>query len=108
MKIESDAELAQTQLRQEAEITHRRQIDELEIEKAQKLAEIEANKFKQTVDAIGANTIQSIAQAGPEMQAKLLAGLGIKSLLITDGNSPVNLFNTANGLVTPQQDQLPQ
>jgi len=33
------------------------------------------------------------------MQAKLLGGLGVKSLLITDGNSPINLFNTANGLV---------
>jgi hypothetical protein len=26
------------------------------------------------------------------MQAKLLAGLGLNSVLITDGNSPINLF----------------
>jgi major vault protein len=37
--------------------------------------------------------------AGPELQAKLLSGLGLKSFLITDGNSPINLFNTAKGLI---------
>nr|BBB87256.1 major vault protein [Raphidocystis contractilis] len=99
MKIESDAELTQTKLRQDAEVDHRSKIDTLEISKADKLAEIESRKFKNIVDSIGASTIKDIAQAGPEMQAKLLGGLGVKSLLITDGNSPINLFNTANGLV---------
>lgn len=32
-------------------------------------------------------------------QVKLLQSLGLKSTLITDGNSPINLFDTANGLV---------
>jgi len=48
---------------------------------------------------LGADTIASIAQAGPRMQAELLKGLGLKSFMITDGNSPINLFNTAQGLV---------
>jgi major vault protein len=30
---------------------------------------------------------------------KLLQSLGLKSTLITDGSSPINLFNTANGLI---------
>jgi len=60
---------------------------------------LKVKKFKGIITAIGPDTIAAIAQAGPEMQAKLLEGLGIKSLLITDGNSPINLFNTANGLV---------
>ena len=34
--------------------------------------------------------LRAIAQAGPELQAKLLGGLGIKSTLIVDGK--VNLF----------------
>ena len=51
------------------------------------------------VKSIGADTIKSIAQAGPEMQAKLLQGLGLQGYMITDGSSPINLFNTANGLV---------
>ena len=32
-------------------------------------------------------------------QVKLLSSLGIESTLITDGNTPFNLSNTANGLV---------
>ena len=29
----------------------------------------------------------------------MLKALGLKSTLITDGSSPINLFNTAHGLV---------
>jgi len=76
---------------------------ELEIQRARDLARIESGKFKRIVDAIGAHTLKAIAQAGPEMQAKLLEGLGLKSFLITDGNSPINLFNTASGLIGSPQ-----
>ena len=41
----------------------------------------------------------SIVNHITSFQAKLLSGLGIRSTLITDGNSPINLFNTANGLI---------
>ena len=98
-RIKSEAELAQMKLKQEAEIEYHKQLDELELVRAKELSKIEAKKFKDTVDAIGATTIRSIAQAGPAMQAKLLSGLGLQSFLITDGNSPINLFNTANGLI---------
>jgi len=43
--------------------------------------------------------LRKISQAGPEMQSRLLAGLGLKSFLVTDGNRPINLFNTAVGLI---------
>jgi major vault protein len=98
-RIKSEAELAQLKLKQEAEIEYKKQLDELELLKAKELAKIEAKKFKDTVDAIGANTIKAMADAGPANQAKLLSGLGLKSFLITDGNSPINLFNTASGLI---------
>ncbi|KAL6061379.1 Major vault protein [Balamuthia mandrillaris] len=98
-KIRTEAELEEQKLRQEAEAEHQAALDELELLKAKELAAIEAKKFKDIVSAIGAETIASIAQAGPEMQAKLLQGLGLKSLMITDGNSPINLFSTAGGLI---------
>jgi len=98
-KIKSTSELEQQKKRQEAEINHRRQLNELELAKATKLADIESQKFAETVSAIGKDTIASIARAGPEMQAKLLGGLGLKGIMITDGNSPINLFNTAKGLI---------
>jgi len=71
----------------------------VEIEKSQKSADIETAKFKQIVDAIGSGTIQAMAQAGPDMQVKLLQSLGLQTTLITDGNAPINLFNTAQGLI---------
>jgi len=46
---------------------------------------------------MGKDTIVAMAKAGPESQAKLLKGLGLKGFLISDGKNPINLFNTANG-----------
>merc|ERR1712063_12534 len=103
-KIIQENELEASSARQLADIEYRTQMDELEVDLASGFAQIESTKFKSIVAAIGSETIAAIAQAGPEMQAKLLEGLGIKSLLITDGNSPINLFNTANGLVSSGQD----
>jgi major vault protein len=99
MKITSEGELQENKSRQEGEIEHQTQLNELELSRAREMAAIEAKKFGDIVGAIGADTIAAIAQAGPEMQAKLLSGLGIQSLMITDGSSPINLFNTATGLI---------
>merc|ERR1719502_143732 len=98
-KIEFEAEQSQLQLRRATELKHKSELNEIEVAKAQELAEIEAKKFKDVVKAITPETIQAIAAAGPEMQAKLLAGLGLKGFVVTDGNSPINLFNTAQGMV---------
>jgi major vault protein len=106
LTIKAEADLTQLRLKQEAEILHQKALNELEITKQKELAAIEAKKFKEVVDAIGADTIRSIAEAGPAMQAKLLQGLGLKSFLITDGNSPINLFNTASGLIQSPQSGL--
>jgi len=97
--IRAETELNKLIAKQQAEIEHKRKLNELEIKKAKELAKIESEKFKRIVDALGSDTLRSIATAGPELQAKLLQGLGLKSFLITDGNSPINLFNTAKGLI---------
>jgi major vault protein len=98
-KIRHEARLSQMRLKQKQEIEHRKALDTLEISKARREAEIEASKFASIVEAIGSDTIEAIAQAGPKMQAELLEGLGLQGFLVTDGSSPINLFNTANGLV---------
>ncbi|XP_065054795.1 major vault protein-like isoform X2 [Rhopilema esculentum] len=97
--IEADSELGRLTKAREAETHYVKEQNELEIKKASEMAEIDSAKFKEMVDSIGANTIQAIATAGPEMQVKLLQSLGLKSTLITDGESPINLFNTAQGLI---------
>eukprot|EP00920_Eleutheroschizon_duboscqi_P043942 GHVT01104734.1.p1 GENE.GHVT01104734.1~~GHVT01104734.1.p1 ORF type:complete len:277 (+),score=39.07 GHVT01104734.1:100-831(+) len=105
--IESESELQQLTSAREAEMKYLREQNELEISKSRELTAIETAKFKDTVSAIGTDTLKAIAVAGPEMQVKLLQGLGLKSTLITDGSTPINLFNTAHGLLglpTTQQD----
>jgi len=102
-KIETQARLDALRMEQELEVANRRVLDALEVERAEKLAEIETKKFSDTVDAIGAGTIAEMARAGPEMQAKLLQGLGLKGYLVTDGKSPINLLGTAQGLIGGQE-----
>lgn len=104
-QIRSEVELAQLKARQEAEFTHQQALVNLEIEKAQRMAEINSTEFAQKVQAIGADTLRAMAQAGPEMQARLLAGLGIQTMLITDGKTPINLFGTASGLISPTNSE---
>lgn len=103
-RLLTDAQLDALTKKQNAEIEHTKELNILEIEKTKTLAEIESKKFSDIVECIGAGTLKSIAQAGPELQAKLLQGLGLKSFMITDGTSPVNLFNTAQGLVGKKQN----
>jgi major vault protein len=98
-RIKAEGDLAQLKARQEAEIAHQKALNELEISRAKDIAAIEASKFKRIVAAIGSDTLREIAEAGPQMQQELLKGLGLKSFMITDGNSPINLFNTAGGIV---------
>jgi len=44
------------------------------------------------VEAIGQDTLAAISQAGQEVQARLLQGLGLESFMITDSNSPIAMF----------------
>jgi len=99
MKIESESELERLGQAREAEIKFVKEQNEIDINKEKEFTAISVQKFKNMVDAIGSDTIRAIAVSGPEMQVKLLQGLGLKSTLITDGSSPINLFNTAAGLL---------
>ena len=98
-KIEVETALALDKERNSAELTYQREINELEITKAKELAKIETEKFKQVVDAIGKETIVSMARAGPEFQARLLKGLGLKGFMMMNSKNPINLFSTANGFI---------
>uniref|UniRef100_A0A3B4G311 Major vault protein n=1 Tax=Pundamilia nyererei TaxID=303518 RepID=A0A3B4G311_9CICH len=98
-RIEAEAELQRLAKAREQELSYKKEIDHLEVEKQQRLAEIESQRFKQMMESLGSETLKEIARAGPEMQVKMLQSLGLKSTLITDGSSPINLFTTANGLL---------
>ncbi len=98
-RIRNQTELEQLKARQAAEFEHQQAMTQLEIEKAERMAAIRMEEFKNRMAAVGPETLQAIATAGPTLQADLLKGLGLQSVLITDGHSPVNLFNTAEGLL---------
>ncbi|XP_070199495.1 major vault protein-like, partial [Littorina saxatilis] len=99
MTIDSVCELETLTKSRTAELKFTAEKDRLEIDKARDTADLESAKFKAMVQTIGTHTLTSIANAGPQMQIKMLQGLGLESTLITDGASPINLFNTASGLV---------
>jgi len=91
--IRAESNLAQKKATQEAEVSHQKALNDLEIAKAKDLANIEAEKFEAIVQAIGGDTLAAISEAGPEIQARLLQGLGLKSFMITDANSPISMFS---------------
>ena len=92
-------------LKNQIQVEHAREMDLLLVDRKKRLGEIEAQKFDDMIEAIGADTLGAIAAAGPETQAKLLQSLGLNSMMITDGSSPINLFNAAKGLIGSAQDQ---
>ena len=71
----------------------------MELKKNESLSKIESGKMKAMMDVMDPETLKSMAEAGPKYQAELLAGLGLSGFIMTDGNNPINLFNTASGLV---------
>ncbi|XP_075998827.1 major vault protein [Genypterus blacodes] len=97
--IEAEAELLRLSKAREQELNYKKEMDRLDVEKQERIAQIESERFSKLVESLGSETLKEMARAGPEMQVKLLQGLGLKSTLITDGSSPINLFTTATGLL---------
>ncbi len=63
------------------------------------MAHIETEKFKSMIQALGTDSLRALASGPQDHQVRLLQSLGIQSTLITDGRTPVNLLNTARGLI---------
>lgn len=76
-----------------------REQDEMMLNKLRKMSEIEYTKFNQYVKSLGRDTIIAMAKSGPENKAKLLKSMGLEGYLVTDGKTPINLFNAADGLI---------
>ncbi|KAM9346187.1 major vault protein [Symphorus nematophorus] len=98
-RIEAEAELQRLAKAREQELSYKKQMDNLEVEKQKSLARVESERFSALMESLGSDTLKEMARAGPELQVKMLQALGLKSTLITDGSSPINLFTTANGLL---------
>ena len=70
----SDKESALQRLtkEREAELKYQSEQNSLDVSKSKEMAAIETEKFQNMVSSIGADTIQAIATAGPEMQVRIL------------------------------------
>uniref|UniRef100_A0A0B7A6U1 Major vault protein n=3 Tax=Arion vulgaris TaxID=1028688 RepID=A0A0B7A6U1_9EUPU len=98
-KIEAESELERLTHARDAELKYVSEQNKMELGKSTAISNIEVKKFKEMVEAIGANTLLAMSTAGPDLQVRMLQALGLKSTLITDGSSPINLFTTASGLI---------
>jgi len=91
-EVLAQSELDEIKAAQQAEIAYQEALNNLEVNRARDLANIESGKFKRIVETIGKDTLRAITVAGPEMQEKLLGGLGLKSFAVSGPESPLNLF----------------
>lgn len=105
--IEAENELHRINDARKGELEYIQSNNTLEIEKAKQMADIETNKFQNMVNTLKPENIAKIATSGHDNQLAMLQALGLQSTLITDGSTPLNLFNTARGLVgaLPPADQ---
>ncbi|KAL8578386.1 hypothetical protein ACOMHN_014885 [Nucella lapillus] len=98
-EIEHYSKLETQSMLRTSEMDYKRKMMLLEVYKEKRIASIEVSKFGQMVQTIGSATLTKIARAGPQMKLNMLKALGMESCLLTDGSNPINLFNTAEGLV---------
>ncbi|QQP31561.1 Uncharacterized protein FKW44_025198, partial [Caligus rogercresseyi] len=99
VSIEAEAEMTRLKEAREAELAYIERQNALEISKKKELMEIEVQRFKDMVSAVGPETLLSMSALPREHQVKMLQSLGLKSTLITDGKTPINLIDAAKGLV---------
>nr|VZI33302.1 unnamed protein product [Spirometra erinaceieuropaei] len=98
-EIKADAELKRLKLAREAELDYIQKKNQLNLERKKQDVEIETAYFLKRVGALGAENLRHIACAGPERDVRMLRALNLKSTLITDGRSPVNLLDATSGLI---------
>lgn len=98
-KIIEGSKLSYEKEKTSLELTRMRRLKELEIKKAKELGDIESGKLKRYVEVLGRDTLVALARAGPDAQAEILQSLGLKGYMIMDSANPINLFNSANGIL---------
>eukprot|EP00794_Sanderia_malayensis_P005339 gene5339-6009_t len=96
-EIEEGSKLEALVTARDEEIGYQRQMNKLEVDKARSLAKVELSKIESMIGSLGADTVTNIANSGPECKVKMLEALGIQSMLISDGCTPINLYQAGNG-----------
>jgi major vault protein len=99
VEIESQSDLSRLEAARISELDYMKKQNDLEIDKKRELMTLEVGRYEKMMAAIGRETVVAMARAGPDAQVKLLQSLGLKTTIITDGKTPINLLNAAAGLI---------
>lgn len=102
LEISNNQEAEALRLQQKLKYDYENTENDINATEQEKLATVEVDKIERMMKAIGPPTLAKIINAEPEMQQDLLKSLGLQGYLMTDGRNPINLFDTANGLVHQQ------
>eukprot|EP00296_Roombia_truncata_P007531 JP445970.1.p1 GENE.JP445970.1~~JP445970.1.p1 ORF type:complete len:844 (-),score=263.76 JP445970.1:168-2465(-) len=91
-KIEASTQVDVITETHSLELEQKKQMNAIELKQVTALAEVNANKMAAIIGAIGTDTLQAMAEAGPEVEAQLLEGLGLSSILPSSGANPLSMF----------------
>jgi major vault protein len=106
-KILEQSKLTFEKEKTQLELMRMRKLKELEIRKAKDIGDMDSGKLKQYVECLGRETLVALARAGPDAQAEILQSLGLKGYMIMDSANPINLFNSASGILSSLPQQAP-
>eukprot|EP00796_Vickermania_ingenoplastis_P005075 gene5075-3661_t len=103
IQAQSDAVLREANLEAQKkkkglELKKAKRLQEIRNEYENKINAVRYDLMREIISALGPSTIAEIAKSGPELQTRLLSSLGLEGYLVTDGSSPINLYQTATGL----------
>lgn len=102
LEILNNQEAEALRLQQKLKYDYESKENEINASEQEQLAKVEVDKIERMMKALGPSTLAQIINAEPQMQQDLLKSLGLQGYLMTDGRNPINLFDTANGLVHQQ------
>ncbi|KAM7535795.1 hypothetical protein Aperf_G00000089257 [Anoplocephala perfoliata] len=97
--IKTEAELKRLTSAREMELDYLKKKNELELQRRHEELEMETEFYLRRVEAIGSENLKEIACSGAERDVRMLKALNLRSTLITDGRSPVNLLDATAGLI---------
>lgn len=108
-KAETDNLIAEKENKRDEEaytlkIEHELAMEQENISNSKAQTQIDSDKLKQIIGSLGKDTLVAMANAGIENQVRMLEGLGLKGYLLTDGNTPINLFSAAGGMLGNPQN----
>lgn len=98
-KIRTESELERLKRAREMELEYLEKKNELLLDRKRKELEMETEFYLKRVTAIGSENLRDIACSGAERDVRMLKALNLRSTLITDGRTPVNLLDATTGLI---------